>query len=312
MPRNSTNPQEKPVALNLNFFPLNVFPMDPLNFDINSLLPAAIAYVQNEVIPKIMGGDLLYIALTGILLIFIVILIVGMFQVTKWIFSLVKKFFLLILIIVSGYFFVMNFYDKLSVEAIQQASLSTILIGGVGGVLLLIALAISLFSFIKHFREKKAKEPLAQKAPVLEATTVQMPKMLSTQALKAPFQTPLLQQLKTDRSLLAVLSYVIIAEFGIFSSKTFPAPSTEVGMMFFGVFAVGAFIFIKTSYHSYKRGLFHLTIAGVFAFILSVFLGHFWGEVALGTLLSIDYFSTTALVAVITAIAVSLLMGSRG
>ncbi len=286
--------------------------MDALNFDLNSLFPSMLQYAQNDLFPKIMAGDILYISLLGILFIFIAILFVGLFHVTKWILSLVKRFFLLILMIVSGYFFISSFYDKLSIEAIKQAPLSTVVIGGIGGIVLLIALVISLFSFARHLRKRKKKGGIAATVPTVEPTMVQEPRMFSTQALKAPFQASFFKQLQTDRSLLAVLSYVIIAEFGIFSSKTFPAPSTEVGLIFFGVFVVGAFIFIRTSYHSYKKGLFHFFVAAVFAFILSIFLGHFWGGIPLSLLLSIDFFSTTALVAVITALAVSLLMGSRG
>jgi hypothetical protein len=43
----------------------------------------------------------------------------------------------------------------------------------------------------------------------------------------------LLNNLKIDKSLGAVLAYLVIAQFGVFSSMTIPAPSFFVGFAFF-------------------------------------------------------------------------------
>jgi len=138
--------------------------MDPLlNFDFNSLLRGSIDYFQREAVPRVLSGDPVYIAIAAVLCVFLVVFLVGLFKVTKWFFSLLRRFFLLLLIIASGYVFVTNFYDKFSLEAIQQAPLMTIVIGGVGGIVLLIALIIAIPSFTGHLKRKKevTEEPTA-------------------------------------------------------------------------------------------------------------------------------------------------------
>lgn len=268
--------------------------------DLNTALQSAVDFAGKEFVPGLLALEPYYVAIAlsvfGIILMFFLVL----FKAGKWIVALIKRLILLGIIVASAYLFINSFYDKLSLEALKAASIQTILIGTIGGVVLVVALTIAVFSLKIHAKKEKVKEP---SAPAFEPTTMQQPKMLSTQALT--------NQIKSDRSLLAVISYVIIAEFGIFSSKTFPAPNPSVGMLFFAVFFFGAFIFIKTSYYNYVRGIAHLIVATVFALILSIFLGHFWAEIPLSILFSLDYFGTTALVAVITGIAISLLMGSR-
>lgn len=250
-----------------------------------------------QYIPNLLTLEPVYVLLTIAIFALIIVFVLLLLKVARWIIALIKSIFLLTLIVVSGYLFIASFYNKLSVEALTTMPLQTLLVGSLGGLVLLLSLIVAIFSLKRT--AKKKPEP----APQIEPTTIQQPKMLTTQALKT--------QLRNDRSLLAVLSYVIIAEFGIFSSKTFPAPNPQTGFAFFLVFFVGAFIFIKTSYRSYVRGVAHLLVAFIFAVILSIFLGHFWALIPLEILLSFNYFGTTALVAVVTAIAVSLLMGSR-
>ena len=73
-----------------------------------------------------------------------------------------------------------------------------------------------------------------------------------------------------------------------------------------------ALIFIKLVYHDYNTGLKHLGVAFVLGFALSLVLGHFWGGIPLDTLLSVNYFGSDALVALITGISLSLFMSSKG
>ncbi len=271
--------------------------------DVNTVMQS----VSGPAVEKFVSGVLVFdpfylavaLALFGVLLTFFLLL----FKVRAWIIALVKKVILLGIILASSYLFITSFHDKLSIEAIKSAPLPTLALGAAGGIILLISLFIALFSLGSHARKRKKPEGRSG-SPGIEPTSIQQPKMFTTQALK--------NQMSNDRSLLAVISYVIIAEFGIFSSPTLPAPSASSGMIFFGVFFLGAFIFIRTSYRNYLKGVVHLLVATAFAVALSVFLGYFWGRIALSTLLSLDYFGTTALVAVVTGIAVSLLMGSRG
>jgi len=264
---------------------------------------AASEFVTAEFLPGLMAFDPVYIGATlavfGVLLIFLLML----FKVRSWVVLLVKKLLLLGIVVALGYLTLSNLPEKLSVDGLQQAPITNVILALVGGVFFLIALVISLSSLFSHSKKRSEPEQVAS-VPPIQPTTIRQPQMFTTQALKA--------QITNDRSLLAVIGYVIIAEFGIFSSPTMSAPNPNVGMLFFGVFFVGAFIFIKTSYKKYLKGVAHLFIATIFAVGLSVFLGHLWAEIPLEVLLSIGYFGTNALVAVVTGIAVSLLMGSKG
>ena len=73
-----------------------------------------------------------------------------------------------------------------------------------------------------------------------------------------------------------------------------------------------AFIFIRLTYHSYLRGLRHLAVVAMLGFGLSIILGHFWGGIPVETLLSMQYFGSDALVALITGISLSLFMSGKG
>ena len=169
-----------------------------------------------------------------------------------------------------------------------------------------IALLAGLFALLFAFKQTRTTHA--------EATggEVKAPKKEEAAAAGTPEKT-LLQHLSAakDRNLTSVISLLIIAQFGIFTSKTISAPNADVGMMLVGGFLLAAFFFIRNTYSSYKKGLAHLIVAAVAAFAISIVLGHYWGQIPFETLLSQEYFATDAAVAFITSIAVSLLMGNN-
>jgi hypothetical protein len=283
-----------------------------------NLFGQSISFIQNELISGLFTFDPTAIAIAGIIGIILVVLI---FNVSKILYTLLKKLFLFLIIGFSLYFFMANYGAKLAAEGGLTGQL--IVVGIVGIALGLIALIISISSVAKHGhrfrkeRREKAEEikeetreqlQSIKSAPKVTPTQISQPDFLSQQALTTK---KIFSSIQDDRSLLAVLSYVIIAQFGVFSSKTIHAPNAEIGMIFFGVFFLGAFIFIRTTYHNYIKGVSHLLVASVFGVILSVILAHFWTEIPLETVLSMAYFETDAVVALVTSIAVSLLMGSK-
>jgi hypothetical protein len=118
--------------------------------------------------------------------------------------------------------------------------------------------------------------------------------------------------LKSDKSLGAVLAYLVVAQFGVFSSKTMPAPSFQVGIAFFVLFIIAGLFFIHFTYHNYLTGLRHLGMAIIIGTIIAMVLGYFWGNIPLDQLLSPAFFQTDALVALVTGLALSLFMGGKG
>lgn len=285
--------------------------------EIQALFSGVLDYFFSTVLPGVLSGDPASIVIIGII---VIVLLAVVFKISQILYSLIKRFFLFIVIAFSLYFFAVNFQDR-----IFSDSPDLIIVGiGVLGLLVgLVAFAISLFSVHLSFSKFRKSAsiivedlPLPSKeqkqsgptAPIVRPSQLQQPDYLSQQFLT---QASFSESVRNDRSLLAVLSYAIIAQFGVFSGVTISAPSLEVGIAFFAAFFVGAFIFIKTSYHSYVRGVTHLVLAAIFGFGLSIILGHFWGTIPFEELLSLNYFTSNALVAFVTGIAISLLMGSK-
>lgn len=267
-------------------------------------------------------GDPLSIVVIGIILF---VLLVVFFKVTSWVYSVLKRMFLLLVIILSFAFFMHNFGQRMLEEG---TTTSILIVGAIGLLMGVLALIVAFYSIADYLRKSKAERMKKMEEAPEEETEIIPPAKASTLGRMAQQQSPALARsgifskesfstsaftssLKDDRSVLAVLSYVIITEFGVFSSVTIAAPAPFIGMLFAGIFFVGAFVFIKTTYHSYVKGMTHLIIASIFGLILSILLGHFWVQVPLEMLLSIDYFKSPSLVAFVTGIAVSLFMGSR-
>ena len=266
--------------------------------DINYL----VTYGQDLLNNSLLGDPTAIVILAGIA----IVLLALVFGVSAFLFGFIKRFFLVIIIGLSVFFFLSTYGERLASEGLTG---QLIVLGVIGIAGAIAALVIAFGAFASHAKkigqEKKEEPPLP---PDYTPTQLQQPKAYTSQAL-----TPgsIFSSLSNDRSLLAVFSYVIIAQFGVFSSKTISAPNPETGMVFAGIFFVGAFIFIKTTYHDYRKGLTHLLAAAVFGIIMSIILGLFWAEIPIETLLSTAYFQSNAMVAFITGIAISLLMGTR-
>jgi hypothetical protein len=238
-----------------------------------------------------------------------------------------KKVFLLIIVALAFYEFVRVFAFKIALEGITA---DTIIFGALGAVIgmiaLFIALYVALHSIIRLQREPAAGEEQTlttgerapAPAPPAEAEAESLQKeMIATKepAPESSLSTSVKEELsfanlRSDKRIGAVIAYIVIAEFGVFSSKTIAAPTIEAGLMFFVVFLLASVVFIRLTYHDYWRGLRHLAAALVIGSALSVILGYFWGGIPLDQLLSLSYFTTDALVALITGLALSLFMGS--
>lgn len=143
------------------------------------------------------------------------------------------------------------------------------------------------------------------------AKTVKAPAKAKEEKPKEGGRALGLQELSKDKTLASVLTYMVIAEFGVFSSKTIAAPKVETGLLFFGFFMFAALMFIKQSYANYMRGLQHLLVAVIVGAGISIVLGYSWGNYPLEMLLSLEYFKTDCLVALVTGLAVSLFMSNK-
>jgi hypothetical protein len=264
------------------------------------------------------------------IVIFLFLLYVAIYIIQKFTTLLVlvlKKVFLLIIVALAFYEFVRVFALKIAIEGITA---DTLIFGAAGAVIgivaLFIALYVALHSIIRLQGAPEAGEekPLPTEeqapAPFPLPETITEPGEIEVAASEKPAPEPSLSTsvkeelsfgaLKSDKRIGAVIAYIVIAEFGVFSSKTIAAPTVEAGLMFFVAFLLASVVFIRLTYHDYWRGLRHLVAALVIGSTLSIILGYFWGGIPLDQLLSLSYFTTDALVALITGLALSLFMGS--
>jgi hypothetical protein len=290
-----------------------------------------IALVQQQIaeylygLPEeVMRGNVFAIFL---FLLFLYVAITVIQKFTTLIVFVLKKIFLLIIVALAFYEFVRVFALKIATAGITA---NTIIFGAAGALIGLLAICIALYvalhSLITLKREPEAgaessfpaeegipappspiggAPDLPQKELAPGEKTASRPSLSTTMKEKLSFES-----LKSDKHIGAVIAYIIIAEFGVFSSKTNAAPTIEAGLMFFVAFLLASVVFIRLTYLDYGRGLRHLAAALVIGGVLSVILGFFWGGIPLDQLLSLSYFATDALVALITGLALSLFMGS--
>jgi energy-coupling factor transporter transmembrane protein EcfT len=273
---------------------------------------------------EVLKGNVFAIAVFFILL-YIAIFIVQKFT-TLLVFAL-KKVFLLIIVALAFIAFLQAFSLKIATEGMTADTI----VFGIGGVAIgLMALFIALYVALHSIRSMR-KEPGAEAGTIPSATErepappppAEVP-AVTREKETAPPEGPApkpsltakvkdeisLATLKSDKRIGAVIAYVVIAEFGVFSSKTIAAPNIGAGLMFFIAFLLASIVFIRLTYRDYWRGIRHLGAALIFGIVLSITLGYFWGGIPLEQLLSLSYFTTDALVALITGLALSLFMGS--
>jgi len=198
-----------------------------------------------------------------------------------------------------------KFVESLGTEGF---SFNTLIIGLVGIVITILGTIITFYAFFSRTKEAisitvKPQEgmPALEEKPELDLNHIK--------SFKTFFS---LDSLKNDKSLLSVLTFLVVAEFGVFSSATISAPNVQIGVIMFLIFMIFSFVFIKQSYKDYKKGLTHIVITFVLGVILAVILGHSWAGIPFSILFSMQVFATESLVALISGMALSLFAGSRG
>jgi len=248
----------------------------------------------------------------ALVLFFVTILIIN--AVSKLLISLLKRTLLLIIILLIIYDFFPKYLELINARG---WGFSTMFIG-IGAVIASgTAFYIASRSFItsakKHileisYRLKNREDyQLLQQQREIELKKQEL--KLEQENLKSMFSK---ESLENEKSLLAVLVYLIVAEFGVFSSPTLSAPNAQVGIMFFVIFMLGIIVFTKISYKDPKKAMTYFGVTFTVGLMLSFLLGLLWQKNTLGQLLSIEFFTSDSLIAMITGMGVSLFAGSKG
>jgi hypothetical protein len=244
----------------------------------------------------------------GLMALFASLVIIN--KITSALLALIKRTIFFIITGLAFYYFITEFISRLTLIG---PTTGTLIFGLFGIVLGITGLGLSIYWIFKGFKEQLGVNHDVPKLPkykeIMEEERGEKTDIISE--LKNLKNELSIQMIRQEKNLLAILVYLIIAEFGIFSSPTMAAPTPQIGMVFFGIFMAGALLFIRQTYKNLRLGHLHLIVALIFGLILSLILGHFWVNIPWGTLISLEYFATNCLVALITGIAVALFMSSK-
>jgi len=293
-----------------------------MDFLPEGIIPYTLGYIQS--MPgEIVRGDVFALTIT-LIAFFIAVIIIN--QLTGLLIIVLKKIILFIIVTLAFWQFVTLFFARLSAEGPTS---NTIIFGAAGFIIGFTAISIALYvafrsltdaqeehatAFSKNQRtllstQEYSGKHFSESAPY-QGVTVPEPGGSGTfSAMKESLSA---SNLKNDRSLGAVLAYLVIAQFGVFSSKTIPAPSFEVGVAFFAVFIIAGLFFIHFTYNNYITGIRHLFLAILVGGTIAIILGHFWADIPFDQLISPAFFQSDALVALVTGLALSLFMGGKG
>jgi len=274
---------------------------------------------------EILRGDIFALTIT-LIAFFIAVVIIN--RLTTLLVLVLKKTILFIIVALAFWQFISLFFTRLSTEGLTN----DLIIFGAAGILVgFVAIIISLYVAFRSMYAVRQEHAATGKAGTKESPGIrpepggifpagaspdlapaQMhggPAGSATAALRDSLSV---NSLKSDQSLGAVLAYLIIAQFGVFSSVTIPAPTFMVGVAFFTLFLIAAFFFIHFTYTDYRTGIRHLILAVLVGTMVAVILGYFWADIPFATLLSPAFFESNALVALVTGLAISLFMGGKG
>jgi hypothetical protein len=265
-----------------------------LNNTNNTVTPAQFAQSYFQSFPSLIQQGDLSATILALILFFIALVIIN--KLSSILLAIIKRTIVFIITSLILYKYIPVFIDKIMLEGF---TIQNLLIGFSGSLICIAAFTIATINLFKHTKKAIGEQKLQQ---------VKEKDVEKIVAEEAPFT---FGSLTKDKSLLSLLTYLTVAEFGVFSSVTMAAPNVKVGISFFIIFLIASIVFIKQSYKNYKKGLAHLVIALIVGFALSLLLGTLWGNQPISNLISLNYFSSDSLVALISGMAVSLFAGSK-
>lgn len=279
---------------------------------VNATTAIDFATAYGQALPSlVMQGDVGAIVI-GLLLFYIALILIN--KLSYYLLKVIKYVVVVAITLTAFYALVMTFLEKFA-----GADPLYMILGLIGVAVGFVGVVVALFALFKQTtrsadlaKARNAKMLAYQKQLLQEEKskleTERKELVLEKQKVK---RSGLQQLVKKQGVLLTIITYIMIAEFGVFSSVTISAPTPEIGMIMVGMFIVGVIIYVFRTYPDPKEGLMYLGIAFVFAFLLSILLGHFWVGHALEELLSTTYFALDSMVAFVTGVALSLFMGSK-
>lgn len=258
---------------------------------------------------EILSGDIFAVSLF-LMAVYLMVYIVN--KLTGLIIFFLKGLFLLTIVTLAYSKFIRMLIERVYADGWTHQN---VILGVSGLIIGLAAFSLSAYAALsslkdvhKDIREETKSKEIVEKPDEDMDEVMEKKKVEEQMSLNDMFK---LTNLRNDKTLGVVLTYLIIAQFGVFSSKTISAPNETIGLYFFILFISAALLFIRQSYSDYVRGLRHFIVALLMGTTLSIVLGHYWGGYPRDIMLSLKYFGTDSLVALVTSLSVSLFMSSK-
>jgi len=232
------------------------------------------------------------------------VLMVVLNKLTGVLLQLIRHTFVFIITGFGALFFFLEFRRRLA----GGLTTETLVFGALGLAVSVVGLLFAVYAVVMKVREARSPWP-KRSYDQANALPVEMPEEPEPPRNLGEF-SDIFTNVK-DTSLFSALAFMVVGQFGVFSTETFSAPTAMTGFIFLVAFLIAAMVFIRQSYKRYMLGVTHLIVTFVVGVILSIFLGSAWAQLPLTTLLSGAYFTTSSLVALISGMALSIFAGSK-
>lgn len=244
-------------------------------------------YLYTKSMPSLVrSGD--FTAITIAIVVFLVSLII-INKITTAMMKVIESFLVLTIISYASYLFVSVFISRYHTYGATPSNIALLLIGS-------LSIILGLFGGI---------------ATLLKSTSTYDKIDEEIEKIKSqPSPVSMFNQFTEGNNIGKRIVYLIISEFGVFSSKTISAPNPTVGAVIFFIFIFGALAYIMSLKERTKEVEYFLItlIAGM---AIAIILAVTWSSMPLKEVLSLRFFDSDALVAVVTGTAISMYMGSK-
>ena len=297
----------------------------PLLFGMNFFFLETALPSFNEIIENALAGDVTTISLLGIGLIVCFILLILVVDLADWVIGLTKRFFLLAIILTANLLFFFAVFEKAFSAERGPGIIVAAIIGSFFAILALVISIISLKrELFKPKDEKVADLESEMKKLVAERFEEELEGKLfeksqdaiiagkiNVQQAKKPFNLRDFLMHFQDNSSLALLSYLVVAEFGIIAALPISIESEQFGLIAFAVFLIAAMVFIKSTYKNYLKGIKYMLITLLIGAPIAIAISNAWLGIPLEQLFSLYFFKTRSVVALMVGIAIELFLGSK-
>lgn len=276
---------------------IEYFNINQTAFNTTNTVNFAKIYIQS--LPELVrAGDFTAITVSIVLLLLGLIIIN---KITNAMMKVIESALMLTIISYASYLFAMVFIARSSIQGFTVENVLILIVG-------ILAIVSGIFEGIKTLIHRASKYNIPSEKEIERYQN----KNVQSEYEPLEFNKLLkFDSIKSDNSIGKRLAYLIISEFGVFSSKTISAPNPKVGMAIFFIFLFGIIFYIFTMHTNKTKEMQYFLITLITSMIVASVLAITWSLYPPSEIFSLKFFSTDALVAVITGTSISMYMGGK-